>query len=56
MRLVAKEESECRKWTVRGSGLFKNLGSQIEANRGCENDIIHRMNEGYISGGTLKML
>ena len=26
---------------------FKYLGSQVAAVGGCENDVVHRMNEGY---------
>ena len=26
---------------------FKHLGSQVAADRGCERDVVHRMNEGY---------
>ena len=27
---------------------FKYLGSQVAADEGCERDVVHRMNEGYI--------
>ena len=33
---------------------FKYLGSQVAANRGCETDVVHRMNEGYRARGALK--
>ena len=33
---------------------FKYLGSQVAADGGYENDVVHRMNEGYRSWGTLK--
>ena len=33
---------------------FKYLGSQVAADRGCEGDVVHRMNEGYRAWGTLK--
>ena len=26
---------------------FKYLGSPVEADRGCERDVVYRMNEGY---------
>ena len=29
------------------AGCFKVLGSQVAADRGCERDVVHRMNEGY---------
>ena len=32
----------------------KYLGSQVAANRGCEMDVEHRMNEGYGAWGALK--
>ena len=33
---------------------FKYLGSQVAADGGCERDVVHRMNEGYIAWGVLK--
>ena len=33
---------------------FKYLGSQVAADEGCENDVVHRMNEGYSAWGELK--
>ena len=33
---------------------FKYLGSQVAAERGCENYVVHRMNEGYRAWGVLK--
>ena len=33
---------------------FKYLGSQVEADGGCEMDVVHRMNEGYRAWGELK--
>ena len=33
---------------------FKYLGSQVAADRGCERDVVHRMNEGYRARGALK--
>ena len=30
------------------------LGSQVAADRGCERDLVHRMNEGYKAWGALK--
>ena len=33
---------------------FKYLGSQVAADGGCEMDVVHRMNEGYIAWGALK--
>ena len=33
---------------------FKYLGSQVAADRGCERDVVHRMNEGYRAWGGLK--
>ena len=35
---------------------FKYLGSQVSADGGCERDVVHRMNEGYRTWGTLKSL
>ena len=32
---------------------FKHLGSQVAADRGCERDVVHRMNEGYRTWGAL---
>ena len=39
---------------LRGSGLFKYLGSQVAANELCERFVVHRMNEGYRAWGALK--
>ena len=33
---------------------FKYQGSQVAADRGCERDEVHRMNEGYTTWGALK--
>ena len=33
---------------------FKYPGSQVTADGGCERDVVHRMNEGYIAWGALK--
>ena len=33
---------------------FKYLGSQVEADGGCERDVVHRMYEGYRAWGALK--
>ena len=33
---------------------FKNLGSQLAADGGCERDVVHRMNEGYRAWGAQK--
>ena len=35
--------------TIRGSGLFyfQYPMSQVAADRGCERDVVYRMNEGY---------
>ena len=33
---------------------FKNLGSQVAADGGCERDVVHRMNNGYRAWGALK--
>ena len=33
---------------------FKYLGSELAADRGCERDVVHRMNEGYRAWGALK--
>ena len=33
---------------------FKYLGSQVEADGGCERDVVHRMNEGYRAWAVLK--
>ena len=33
---------------------FKYLGSHAAAERGCDRDVLHRMNEGYRSYGVLK--
>ena len=33
---------------------FKYLGSEVAADTGCENDVVHRMNEGYRAWGVLK--
>ena len=33
---------------------FKYLGSQLAAVEGCQKDVLHRMNEGYIAWGALK--
>ena len=35
-------------------GRFKYLGPQVEADGGCERDVVHRMNEGYRAWGALK--
>ena len=35
---------------------YKYLGSQVAADRGCERDVIHRMNEGYRAWGALKSI
>ena len=35
---------------------IKYLGSQVAADGGCERDVVHRMNEGYIEWGALKSL
>ena len=29
------------------SFLYKNLGSKITADRGCERDLVHKMNDGF---------
>ena len=33
---------------------FKDLGSQVAADGGCERDVVQRMNEGYRAWGALK--
>ena len=33
---------------------FKYLRSQVAADGGCERDVVHTMNEGYRTWGTLK--
>ena len=33
---------------------FKYVGSQVAADGGCERDVVHRMNEGYIAWGAMK--
>ena len=33
---------------------FKYLGSQVAVDGVCERDVVHRMNEGYRSWGSLK--
>ena len=33
---------------------FKYLGSQVVADRGCERDVVPRMNEGYRAWGAMK--
>ena len=33
---------------------FKYWGSQVTADGGCEMDVVHRMNEGYIAWGAVK--
>ena len=33
---------------------FKYLGLRVAADRGCERDVVHRMNEGYRTWGALK--
>ena len=33
---------------------FKYLGSQVAADRGCERDVVHRINEGYRAWGARK--
>ena len=33
---------------------FKNLGSQVAADGGCERDVVHIMNERYRAWGALK--
>ena len=33
---------------------FKDLGSQVAADGGCERDVVHRMNEVYRAWGWLK--
>ena len=30
---------------------FKYLGSQVAGDGGCDGDVVHRMNEGYIERG-----
>ena len=34
---------------------IKYLGSQVAADRWCESVVVHRMNEGYIAWGALKV-
>ena len=34
---------------------FKCLGSKVAADRGCERDVVHRMNGSYRVWGALKM-
>ena len=36
------------------AGCFKVQGSQVAADRGCERDVVHRMNEGYRAWVVLK--
>ena len=33
---------------------FKYMGSQVAADRGCESDVVPKMNEGYRAWGSLK--
>ena len=33
---------------------FKYLWSQVAADGGCERDVVHKMNEGYVACGALK--
>ena len=33
---------------------FKYLGSQVEVGGGCERDVLHQINEGYIVWGVLR--
>ena len=35
-------------------GCFICLGSQVVADRGCERDVVYRMNEGYRAWGVMK--
>ena len=35
---------------------FKYLWSQVAADRGCERDMVHRMNQGYRAWGVLKSM
>ena len=35
---------------------FKNLGSKVAADEGCERDVVYRMNEEYNAWGALKCL
>ena len=35
---------------------FKYMGTQVEADGGCERDVVNRMNEGYKECGALKIL
>ena len=35
---------------------FKDLGSQVVADGGCQQDMVHRMNEGYKALGALKSM
>ena len=39
---------------LEGVDCFKHLGSQVAADRGCERDVVHKMNEGYRPWGALK--
>ena len=46
--------NDTKRGTVRGSGLFKYLGSLVAADGGCERDMVHRMYERYRGRGALK--
>ena len=35
---------------------FKDLGSRVAADGGCERDVVHKMNEGYRAWGALKSM
>ena len=50
-----------RRWLVRLNGepfeevdCFKNLGSRVTVDGGCERNVIHSMNEGHKAWGALK--
>ena len=42
--------------TLKKMDCFKYLGTQVAADRGCERDVVHRMNEGYRAWGAMKSL
>ena len=48
MHVIQKEEM------LEEVDYFKYIGSQVAADGGCEMDVVHRMNEGYIAWGGIK--
>ena len=45
---------DTKRRTVRRVDCFEYLGSQVAADRGCERDVVHKMNERHIAWGAMK--